>query len=194
MNTEEFKENLKVYDSIYVYRKFLLGHRIWYFFQTFGEKSYAEKYDEFKLYMSNHLNLHVNNIAIVGSAKLGFSLSPKKKYSEFNLESDIDIVIVSSEIFRNSWDAFIDLSNRYYLKEYKCITSNIFRRFISLKNPDLRNDFFQSWAKKIDPCKKDLQTRFGMPHDINYRVYDSWEDVERYHVLGLECLKAELEK
>ena len=75
-----FKENLHSQDIKFVYRKFLLGHRIWYFETNAGVDNYAEMYDDFKLYMSEKLDLHVNNLAIVGSAKLGFSLSPKKNF------------------------------------------------------------------------------------------------------------------
>lgn len=193
MSIEEFKENLHTKDLKYVYRKFLLGHRVWYFESKAGKEKHAEIYDDFKIYMSNKLDIHFNNIAIVGSAKLGFSLSPNKKFNTFNQNSDIDLVLVSNLLFRQSWDAFIDLSTRFHIPNYKQITSNVFRRFISLKNPDIRNEFFKKWSKKINPCKKDLQTIFEIPHDINYRIYESWKDVERYHIAGLEAIKNTLE-
>lgn len=71
----------------------------------FGNKksiTFAKDYDEFKLYMSKKLEIHVNNIAIVGSAKMGFSLSPDKNYRTFNDESDIDLVLVSDRIYKSS--------------------------------------------------------------------------------------------
>ena len=193
MELETFKEQLRTCDLKYVYRKFLLGHKIWYFEHRLGEVEHAESYDEFKIYMSQKLDLHVNNIAIVGSAKLGFSLAPQKNFKKFQENSDIDLVIVSSSLYRQVWTSFINLSQKYHLKNYNRITSDIFRRFVSIKEPDLRNGFFKSWSKKMDPCKKDLQIIFNIPHDINYRIYESWEDVERYHLNGLSAIKEKLE-
>ena len=63
--------------------------------------------------MSKTLGVHVNNIAIVGSAKMGFSLSPDKDYRDFNDESDIDLVLVSDGIYKSSWMAFV---SNYILK------------------------------------------------------------------------------
>jgi hypothetical protein len=191
---DNFKEILRTQDLRFVYRKFLLGHKIWYFETRAENEAYAETYDEFKLYMSDKLDLHVNNLAIVGSAKLGFSLSPKNNFKVFEDDSDIDLVIVSSSLYRKAWDAFIDLSNRFHVHNYNQITNSIFRRFVSLKNPDIRNDFFKDWSRRMDPCRKDLQTIFSIPHDINYRIYESWESVERYHVAGLLKIKNVLEK
>ena len=190
---DKFKEDLMSKDIHSVYRKYLLGHKIWYFETKLSVEDYAQTYDDFKIYMSERLNLHVNNIAIVGSAKLGFSLSPTKNYKCFDDESDIDLIIVSRELFRASWDAFLELSNRFHVNFYSGITSNIFRRFVSLKNPDIRNDFFSGWVKKVDPCKKDIQTIFNIPHEINYRIYESWESVESYHVNGLNKLINKME-
>ncbi len=188
---EEFIENLKNQNTPWLYRKYLLGHDIWYFREYLKKPNHADIYDDMKIFMSENLDIHVNNIAIVGSAKLGFSINPteKKKFTPFSDDSDLDIAIVSPEIFRKSWDAFIDLSGRGYLRGYQQITGNIFRRFVMLKKPDSRNEFFREWSGKVDPCKKDLQTLFSINHEINYRIYESWEAVERYHCNGLDKLK-----
>ncbi|HBB2971248.1 TPA: hypothetical protein KAC81_005634, partial [Escherichia coli] len=103
----EFKEKLLSDDIRDVYQRYLLGHDIWYFREQKKSITFAKDYDEFKLYMSKKLEIHVNNIAIVGSAKMGFSLSPDKNYRTFNDESDIDLVLVSDRIYKSSWMAFI---------------------------------------------------------------------------------------
>lgn len=190
----EFKEQLIKTDIREVYQRYLLGHDVWLFREHLKSKNHAQTYDDFKLYMSKELGLHVNNIAIVGSAKLGFSLSPDKDYSSFNDESDIDLVVVSQSLFNQSWQAFLSLHLRSYLPVYGPIAKNIFKGFVSLKEIDTRNDFFNEWSRKVEPLKKDLQTIFNIPHEINYRIYDSWESVENYHLLGLRVLKTTLEE
>lgn len=193
---EAFKTALMQHDSSYIYRKYLLGHDVWYFREKLKLKEYAHEYDDFKIYMSQKLGIHINNIAIVGSAKLGFSITPRKEkaFSTFSEESDIDIVVVSSDIFRSSWLAYLELSEKKKIAGYSGVKNNIFRRFVSLKNVDSSNRFFHEWLSKMEPCQKDLQIIYSVPNEINYRVYDSWEDVERYHLKGLEELKLLLEE
>lgn len=193
---EAFKAALKEHDSSYIYRKYLLGHDVWYFREKLSLKEHAHKYDDFKIYMSQKLGIHINNIAIVGSAKLGFSITPRKEkaFSVFSDESDIDIVVVSSDIFKSSWLAYLELSGKKKIPGYTGITKNIFRRFVSLKNVDSSNEFFLHWQGKMEPCQKDLQVMYSVPNEINYRIYESWEDVERYHLKGLEELKLLLEE
>lgn len=195
MNLEEsirrFKSDLRVKDPRWIYQKYLLGHDVWYFREYLNHHNYAEFYDDLKILMSERLDIHTNDIAIVGSAKLGFSISPKtdKAFRIFSEESDLDIAIVSYDLFRKSWDAFLDLSQKGYLPYYQSITSNIFRRFVMLKSPSPKNHFFREWSGKVDPCKKDLQTIFSINHEINYRIYESWGAVEQYHCAGLDKLK-----
>lgn len=190
---EDFKNNLLTKDVKKVYRRYLLGHDIWLFREHIAPTDFAQRYDDFKIYISEKLNLHVNNIAIVGSAKLGFSLAPDNNFRKFNEDSDIDIVIVSQSLFKQSWDAYFDLKQKGYLPTYAPVAKDIFRRFVNLKNPDIRSTFFDEWTRIVEPCKKDLQVLFSIPHDINYRIYDSWESVEQYHCSGLEALKNKLE-
>lgn len=188
---DEFKENLLSEETRWVYQKYLLGHDIWYFRDHLSIETFADFYHDLKLYMSSKLGIHLNNIAIVGSAKLGFSLSPstEKMFAPFNYSSDLDVVVVSSDLFNKSWKAFESLNRRGFLPSYNHVAKEIFRRFVTLKKPDHRDDFFRFWNGKVEPCLKDLQTLFSIDHDINYRIYESWEAVENYHCLGLEKLK-----
>jgi len=192
---EEFRKALINGTPQSLYRSYLLGHDIWYFREYLKWTDHASQYDRMKNLMSERLNIHPNNIAIVGSAKLGFSITPKddKCFSPFSDKSDLDIAIVSSEIFRSSWTAFLDLAEKGYLPGYKSVTRNIFRRFVSLKKPDHRSDFFREWNGLVEPCKKDLQVLFSITHDINYRIYESWEAVEYYHCQGIQKLKKMIE-
>ncbi|MGW5355313.1 hypothetical protein ACWERV_32940 [Streptomyces sp. NPDC004031] len=48
------------------------------------------------------LKVH-QDIFIVGSAKLGFSISPPKRYRLFGDRSDIDVAIVSHDLYEKVW-------------------------------------------------------------------------------------------
>lgn len=43
------------------------------------------------------------NVFVVGSSKLGFSISPIKRYKEWGEDSDIDIAIIDYGVFLNYW-------------------------------------------------------------------------------------------
>ncbi|WP_418162711.1 hypothetical protein [Pantoea vagans] len=188
---QSFKDALRKCESKYVYNKFLLGHEVWFFKTKRKLKDHADVYHGLKMTMADKLGLHINNIAIVGSAKLGFSITPNaaKMFRDFSDESDIDIVVVSQELFRKSWSTFLEVKTKSHLRNYDRISSEVFRRFVTLKNVDYKYKFFQEWSSKMDPCKRDLQALYSIPADVNYRIYESWEDVERYHLEGLDKLK-----
>ena len=43
------------------------------------------------------------DIFLVGSAKLGYSIAPRKRYRPFSDTSDIDIAIVSHDLYQRVW-------------------------------------------------------------------------------------------
>lgn len=47
--------------------------------------------------------LHPNEVLVVGSGKLGFSIAPQKRYRHFSDTSDIDVVVLSPNLFRRVW-------------------------------------------------------------------------------------------
>lgn len=192
---DEFKEKLIGDDGVEVVSsEYLFSSKVWFFSQKFNNGKQYEQYDSFKAYFSKHLKLPTNDVAIVGSAKTGFSLAPAKDFSVFHDGSDIDVAIVSPRIFRDSWDAYLQLKSSNRLPDQKSIARDIFRRFVTLKNPPAGSKFFEEWSKLVDPFKKDLQLTFGMPNEINYRIYKSWDDAKTYHNDGLAELAKKLRK
>ncbi|MGW0854771.1 hypothetical protein [Streptomyces sp. NPDC002690] len=54
--------------------------------------------------IANEFSLKVHqDIFVVGSAKLGFSISPTKRYRIFGDTSDIDVAIVSHDLYEKVW-------------------------------------------------------------------------------------------
>ena len=50
-----------------------------------------------------HFSVQFTDVALVGSAKLGFSIKSTKRYQAFGEASDIDIAIISTELFNTIW-------------------------------------------------------------------------------------------
>lgn len=61
------------------------------------------KYFELKKIIADGFRIHPNEVTMVGSAKLGFSIAPNKLWAPFNDESDIDMAIISEKIFTDYW-------------------------------------------------------------------------------------------
>lgn len=54
-------------------------------------------------------------IAIVGSGNWRFSLNPEKPFVEYHPKSDIDVAVVSQELYQNTWDEMRKLHrDRWY--------------------------------------------------------------------------------
>src|SRR4051812_43049084 len=58
-----------------------------YFFESYIKNAYKEY--ELKSIISDYLDVHLNDVMIVGSAKLGFSLNPKTLFKEFDYKYKI---------------------------------------------------------------------------------------------------------
>src|SRR5207249_9485842 len=60
-------------------------------------------YYELKARIAGNFGIHPAEVVVVGSAKLGFSLAPDKRYRPFGQTSDIDVTLCSSDLFDACW-------------------------------------------------------------------------------------------
>ena len=91
----QFKEDLELLSPIQIVRKHII----------FGECCMLSQREYFNLRseVADHFGLHPNEVLVVGSTKLGFSVAPDKQYRLFRDTSDIDIALVSSTLFNEFW-------------------------------------------------------------------------------------------
>lgn len=71
-------------------------------------KGREDDYYKFRKRISDKLSIHFHEVFIVGSAKLGFS---PLKGKDFDLDSDIDVAIVSNSLFEH----FLDIIHTYQI-------------------------------------------------------------------------------
>ena len=193
MNSIELQEALKTRGSKFVYNQVLLNEDV-YLLRARYEAEAPRIYHEIKMAASDTLDVPVKNVAIVGSAKTGYSLTPGRNYSPFNDESDLDLVLVSENLFRELWECQLNFVNSATGQQYSTVAKNIFKHFISNKAEEVQGDqieYFADWISKVDKLRQTLQLNFKLPTEINYRVYDAWKYVEQYHVAGLNALIGE---
>lgn len=190
MNSNELKVALKTHGGKFVFNQFLMNEDVYVLRERYQERA-ACIYHDIKVAASETLDVPVKNVAIVGSAKTGYSLAPGKNYSPFTDKSDLDLVIVSENLFRELWESYLNYINSSTGHTYAPVAKNVFRHFISIKAEDVQGaqlDYFSNWIDRVDKLKQTFQLKFKLPSEINYRVYDAWKYVEKYHVTGLNEL------
>lgn len=72
----------------------------------FGDSYILDKDSYFRLkeQVADHFKIHPPQVVMVGSGKLGFSIAPHKRYRSFGETSDLDIAIVSPNLFDRIWE------------------------------------------------------------------------------------------
>ncbi|MEK7661120.1 MAG: hypothetical protein AAB680_03670 [Pseudomonadota bacterium] len=168
-----------------------LSQYVWLFVNKYGDSA-EDKYREFKLAISRIININPTGIAIVGSSKFGYSLAPNKRFREYNDESDLDLVIVSTQLFS---ETFKQLRNAYFngLRFVaKRHSHNYFCGFISIKDED-RPEYQSTYLRETVLMLKEMKTKvsdiFEIENKLNFRIYKTWDDAEKYHVFGTSQLK-----
>jgi predicted nucleotidyltransferase len=119
---------------------------------------------ELKKSIADQFGIHVKNVEIVGSAKLGLSLSQKRLGQRYRKESDVDLVLVSSELFDRGWHDLLQLEFKFYQLSEKD------RQFLLEAYHTIHHGFIS--PDRLPPCSK-----FG---EIWWRIFDDVSMKERY--------------
>ncbi|MCH5645625.1 hypothetical protein [Gordonia sp. ABSL49_1] len=129
--------------------------------------------------------LDVDPIAIqlVGSARLGYSINPAKNFKIFNEDSDLDIAVVSPELFEAAWLQLRNIVDRHdELKERKTyLRKLVFDECIALDIVLPHLSFGASWAVARDEIIELLGEEFN-DRQINYRLYRNHGALREYQL------------
>jgi hypothetical protein len=93
---EDFKADLHLLSSTQLIRK--------YIYNGSCNVLNDDKHYQLKEEICEHLKIEFNDVVLVGSAKLGFSIKPSKRFAAFGEESDIDVAVVSKSLFERIWE------------------------------------------------------------------------------------------
>lgn len=199
---DEIKNDLLILDTKQFYKQYIVKTDNWYFRNVLDipESSVIDALDDFREIVSSNINVSFNSVMMVGSGKIGYSLSPSKKFKKFELDeesqnkSDIDIAIISSDIFENYWKLF---RRAYSLKNshlYRYISREIYRGYINEKNLREIEECRKEWVSCVNKCNKMLKSNLFLRHEITYRIYRRWEDFEEYNMSSIDLMKNEVIK
>ena len=178
---DEIKADLSVLTTEQFYTKYIVCSENWYLenILKFPTSDRAYVLEEYRLIISNYLNISINSILMVGSGKIGYSLSPleEKKFKPFNMDekirniSDLDIAIISPELFNTFWRSIRCSYKQIYKDLYeKHIFREIYRGYINERNIEDEVDVkmkIKLLYEKMKSLLKDrektiLELRFGL--------------------------------
>lgn len=202
---EDIKNDLKNLSEKQFYTKHIIRSDNWYF-EGYLRKSPNEVIrllDDYRLIVSESFNVSFNSVMMVGSGKLGFSMSPpnaehpenSKMFLPFNDDenvrkiSDIDIAIISSEIFHEYWKLFRKSYKTKFQNAYKHLYNELYRGYINERNIMEVDDCRKKWNEAASISKKKLRLDLYFRHEISYRIYRNWEDFEEYNIQNIRKIK-----
>jgi len=99
----DFRDDLSRYDKIVLVQKHVI-HGDCYTLDT-------NAYFDLKREVACRFDLNPNEIILVGSGKLGFSIAPHKRYRPFSDTSDLDVAVVSPALFNRAWQEVFEFVN-----------------------------------------------------------------------------------
>jgi len=140
----------------------------------------AESYFDLKNRVAATFGIHPVEVVVVGSAKLGFSLAPEKRYRPFGETSDIDVALCSSDLFDACWkDVFDYWARPEFWPGVEDFKKYLFRGWMRPdKLPPARSfERSQQWWEFFR--KLTNEGTFG-PYKIRGALYKSWHFLESY--------------
>lgn len=152
-----------------------------------------ELYKRFRKEICDHFDIHPQNFAIVGSAKLGFSLNPAKFGQPFAEASDIDVVLVSEELFQSLWFQLIEFRRTVLFrldarvkKNFEDLQRVLF--FGSIRLDKLSNDFdfAREWWEFFNRIS--IDDRFG-PRRVRAAIFKTWKHASFYYEDNIRKIK-----
>jgi len=156
-------------------------------------------------HLTAELPVGEDDIRIIGSARIGFSLDPTNFPRPFGSGSDLDIVVVNADLFDLVWYTMLKW---HYPRRIGSLPSTE-RRWSTTRRKELYWGWFRPEAIRYSGLSRlamlapvqELSTQWFnafqslsvypelAPYQASGRLYRSWEHVLMYHVDGLRQLR-----
>jgi hypothetical protein len=147
------------------------------------------QYFNLKSRVAKEFDLHHSCVLLVGSAKLGFSIVPDKRYRGFCDQSDIDVAIISPDLFDQMWIALYDYNKQGgFWPKMDEFQKYLFRGWLRPDKfpPDARFDPASRWWEFF---RELTQSQMFGPFAIKAGLYKSWHFLESYQGICIASCK-----
>lgn len=128
-------------------------------------------------------------VQLVGSARLGYSLNPGKGFRKFHEGSDLDIAVVSPELFEKAWSELRGIiEDELFSQKKNYLRKLVFDECIALDVVLPRLSFGEQWSRSRDLFVQDLGGAF-LNREINYRLYRNHRSLRSYQVKSVNIAR-----
>ncbi len=146
----------------------------------------SSTYFQLKSHVASKFGVHPNEVLVVGSGKLGFSIVHEKRYRPFGDSSDIDVAIISPDLFDKVWIEVFDYWRAGgYWPGQRDFEAYLFRGWLRPDKlpPERRFERCREWWEFFREVTG--SGTYG-PYKIRAGLYKSWHFMETYQAL---CIK-----
>ena len=146
-------------------------------------------YIKWRHLVATELGVDPMAVQLVGSARLGYSMNPKKNFRKFHEDSDLDIAVISAELFEKAWGELRDIiEDERFSKKKNYLRKLVFEECIALDIVLPRLSFGEQWSRSRDLFIQDLGGPFrNCP--VNYRLYRNHRSLRSYQVKSVNLAR-----
>jgi hypothetical protein len=201
MSPDDFRELLKIQTDVQLLEPCLRDEA-----PPFVCEDQSNLWDSFRDEFVSRLGVTRADIRIVGSGRLGFSLKPWKNLQAFSDTSDIDVVIVSADLFDRLWVSLLEVvyprppmieriagwvakrRNEVYTGWLTPLAIKIDRSILGPR-ADTILDIKSRWFGAVKEAARHPSRRH---ENVAGRLYRTWRHAELYHLHSLAELRRSL--
>ncbi|MBI2927855.1 MAG: hypothetical protein HYY24_19355 [Verrucomicrobia bacterium] len=161
--------------------------------------------DTLRNHLSNQLRIPPENVIVIGSAKIGFSLSPDNFPRAYSRRSDIDVLLVHPAMFDSVWKTLLawhyprrssldgvdwDWARHRRDEIYWGWLEPSRVRYDGLSFPDVLHPMRNLSAAWFGAFRSLARYPDFMGRDVSGRLYRTWDHALAYQVAALKKIKA----
>lgn len=170
-------------------------------------KKTPDSFEILRTHLHHSLNIDAANVAVVGSARIGFSLSPHRFFRRFSEQSDIDVVVIDKGLFDRAWLTIVEWNyprrHRLPRPEWdwaKDRMNDIYWGwfvpdkigFNGLRFPRALRPLIEISSKWFDAFRSLSKYPEFVSRDVSGRLYRTRDHAVFYHVEGLRQIRDSL--
>ena len=158
---------------------------------------YRDDYGMFRRELAEKLRVHPSDLALVGSARLGFSMNPSKLLAPFSEASDLDVVVVSSLIFDEAWCNLLTLERSAQSGDaeekrlFRKTRENFFDGYLRPDRVPVASWLSKEWFPKLaGPYVSPTAKR----HATSAWLFKSWWHAEQFYSNNIASIQRDIKK
>lgn len=157
----------------------------------------AASYEQFQSEIGTRIGIALEDVCLVGSGRVGFSLNRDHLLRPFCSESDLDLVIVSSPVFDECWKELharaeeFSTSDHDESRRFRKTKENVFNGYLRPDQLPLGASLVQAWIPQLAGPFNNPVARM---HEVRAWLFKGWEYAHGHYSHYLGTVKGDIAK